>query len=141
MKVTAEMLRDKEIAIHGSKDEVIEKILRIKETCGYDDFMFCAWFELGGFDGAEIEAQMQFFAEEIMPVLRRECGGSPELQVSPFDFDVSSNGHTKVGIRVVGCRTGDWLPLVRWFSWSCLALGGPLWPLCTVPCTGPASSS
>ncbi|MGH9055510.1 MAG: LLM class flavin-dependent oxidoreductase [Acidimicrobiales bacterium] len=95
-KVTAELLRKKEVAIHGSKQYVIDAIMKIKETCGYDDFMFCTWFELGGFAGAEIEAQMQYFAEEIMPVLRREGGGSPGLPESVSDLDVpgaAPNGH------------------------------------------------
>jgi alkanesulfonate monooxygenase SsuD/methylene tetrahydromethanopterin reductase-like flavin-dependent oxidoreductase (luciferase family) len=86
MKVTADLLRQKEVAIHGSKDFVIEKIMKIKEQCGYEDFMFHAWFELGGFHPEEIEAQMQYFSEEILPVLRRECGGSPELPESTADL-------------------------------------------------------
>jgi len=89
MKVEAGMLRDKEVAIHGSRQEVIDKILRIKEVCGYDDFMFCAWFELAGFQGGEIEEQMQCFAEDILPVLRRECGGSPDHPASTTNLDVS----------------------------------------------------
>jgi hypothetical protein len=97
MKVTADLLRQKEIAIHGSKQYVIDAIMKIKEECGYDDFMFCTWFELGGFAGAEIEAQMQYFAEEIMPVLRRECGGSPELPTSIVDLDVPETAGTSVG--------------------------------------------
>src|SRR5712691_3624054 len=78
IKVTGDTLREKGVALHGSKDHIIEQILKIKEECGYEDFMFCAWFETGGFHTEEIEAQMQFFAEEIMPVLQRECGGSPD---------------------------------------------------------------
>lgn len=76
-KVTAEELRRKGIALHGSADFLIEEILKIKEIAGYDDFMFNAWFELGGFNGSETEEQMAAFAEEVMPTLRRECGGSP----------------------------------------------------------------
>jgi hypothetical protein len=30
--------------------------------CGYDDFCFLGWFELGGFHAKEIEEQMQIFA-------------------------------------------------------------------------------
>jgi alkanesulfonate monooxygenase SsuD/methylene tetrahydromethanopterin reductase-like flavin-dependent oxidoreductase (luciferase family) len=97
MKVTADLLRKKEVAIHGSKDYVIEAIMRIKESCGYEDFMFHTWFELGGFHGEEIEAQMQFFAEEIMPVLRRECGGSPELPESSVDLEVEPRKRAVAG--------------------------------------------
>lgn len=87
MKVTADLLREKKVAIHGSKQYVIDTIMETKEVCGYEDFMFNAWFELGGFAGDEVEAQMQFFAEEIMPVLRRECGGSPEKPDVAPDLD------------------------------------------------------
>ncbi|MCF7550811.1 LLM class flavin-dependent oxidoreductase [Pseudonocardia sp. WMMC193] len=87
MKVTADLLRDKKVAIHGSKQYVIDSIMEVKEQCGYDDFMFHTWFETGGFEGEEIEAQMQYFAEEIMPVLHRECGRLPK-QESTTDLDV-----------------------------------------------------
>ena len=78
-KVTAQMLRDREIAIHGSKQYVIDTIMKMRNECGYDDFCFLGWFELGGFHAKEIEEQMQIFAEEVMPVLARECGGKVEL--------------------------------------------------------------
>jgi len=94
MKVTADLLRQKEVAIHGSKQYVIDTIMKIKEECGYDDFMFNAWFELGGFAGEEIEAQMQYFAEEIMPVLRKECGGSPDKPDSTVNYDVTTPAKT-----------------------------------------------
>ena len=88
MKVTGDLMRQKEILIDGTADEVAKKILRIKETCGYDDFMFNAWFELGGFSGQEIEEQMQIFAEEVMPILRKQCGGGPSLPDSTVNFQV-----------------------------------------------------
>lgn len=74
-RVPAEMLLDKEIAIFGDPSEVAAAIMRIKEQCGYEDFMFNAWFEAGGFSGKEVEEQMQYFAEAVMPLLARECGG------------------------------------------------------------------
>ncbi|NIJ09739.1 hypothetical protein FHU38_000083 [Saccharomonospora amisosensis] len=77
MKVTADLLRQKETAIHGSKLYLIDTIMKVKQECGYDGFMFHAWFELGGFACQEVEDQMSYFAEEIMPVLHRECGGNP----------------------------------------------------------------
>lgn len=94
MKVTPEFLRQKSIALHGSKQYIIDSILRIKEECGYEDFMFNAWFELGGFAGAEVEEQMHAFAEDILPVVRRECGGSPEEQLSTTDLDVPAPATT-----------------------------------------------
>jgi hypothetical protein len=78
-KVTAQMLREREIAIHGSKQYVIDAIMKMRTECGYDDFCFLGWFELGGFEAKEIEEQMQIFAEEVMPVIARECGGKVEL--------------------------------------------------------------
>ena len=57
-KVTAQMLREREIAIHGSKQYVIDTIMKMRNQCGYDDFCFLGWFELGGFAAKEIEEQM-----------------------------------------------------------------------------------
>ena len=82
MKVTADLIMQKEIAIVGTVEQVIEKILRIKQVCNYEDFLFTAWFEAGGYRTEEIEDQMQLFADEVLPVLRRECGGGPRLPES-----------------------------------------------------------
>jgi alkanesulfonate monooxygenase SsuD/methylene tetrahydromethanopterin reductase-like flavin-dependent oxidoreductase (luciferase family) len=82
MKVTADLILQKEIAIVGTVDQVIEQIMRIKQTCNYDDFLFTAWFEAGGYSTEEAEEQMQMFAADVMPVLRRECGGGPVLPAS-----------------------------------------------------------
>ena len=59
----------------------------MKEVCGYDDFMFHTWFETGGFSGREVEEQMQAFAEEVAPELRRACGGGPKREESTVSFD------------------------------------------------------
>ena len=80
------MLREREIAIHGSKQYVIDTIMKMKRAIGYDDFCFLGWFELGGFAGREIEDQMQLFAEEVMPVIARECGGKVELPERGLDY-------------------------------------------------------
>ena len=58
---------------------MVEQILRIKQTCNYEDFFFTAWFEGGGYRTEEVEDQMHLFAEQVMPVLRREGGGGPAL--------------------------------------------------------------
>lgn len=84
-KVTPEFLREKEIYIHGSKEHVIDSILRLKEAIGADDFCFSAWFDLAGHTSEETEEQMSYFAEEISPVLRRECGGGA---FEPVESDV-----------------------------------------------------
>src|SRR2546421_12797516 len=83
-KVDAALLIRKGVALFGTSSEVGETILKVKEQCGYEDFMFHAWFESGGFQGEEVEAQMQQFAEEVTPGLARACGGlvkNPEIGV------------------------------------------------------------
>ncbi len=80
-------LIDGEIALFGSADEVGEAILRVKESCGYEDFMFHTWFESGGLSGREVEEQMQAFAEDVAPGLRSACGGSPKREESNVSFD------------------------------------------------------
>ncbi len=85
--IDAQDLLDAEIALFGTPDEVGEAILRVKEVCGYEDFMFHTWFESGGFSGREVEEQMQAFAEEVAPGLRRACGGGPKREESNVSFD------------------------------------------------------
>ena len=75
LHVTGELLYQKEIAIIGGPDEVIEKILRIKETVGYDDFLFNAYFDATGYTGPEMEEQMRIFAADCLPQLAEACGG------------------------------------------------------------------
>jgi hypothetical protein len=58
-KVTAQMLREREIAIHGSKQYVIDTIMKMRNQCSYDDFCFLGWFELGGFAAKEIDADLR----------------------------------------------------------------------------------
>jgi alkanesulfonate monooxygenase SsuD/methylene tetrahydromethanopterin reductase-like flavin-dependent oxidoreductase (luciferase family) len=84
MKVTAELLAQKEVLLFGTPDEVGEKILRVRDKVGYEDVSFTAWFELGGFTTEEIEEQMQHFVEDVAPGLRQACGGqlqNPEVSV------------------------------------------------------------
>lgn len=87
-KVQPEALLEREIAIFGTPGDVAAAILRVKEECGYEDFMFHAWFELGGFRGEEIEAQMQYFAEEVLPILRNACGGHVQNPASNVNLNV-----------------------------------------------------
>jgi alkanesulfonate monooxygenase SsuD/methylene tetrahydromethanopterin reductase-like flavin-dependent oxidoreductase (luciferase family) len=87
MKVTADLLREKRVALHGSVDQIIEGLLEVRDGAGYgDDFMVNCHFELAGFAGAEIEEQMQCFAERVVPVLARECGGRVEQPASTVDL-------------------------------------------------------
>ncbi|WP_259314515.1 LLM class flavin-dependent oxidoreductase [Capillimicrobium parvum] len=77
--VTAEVLEQQGMLIVGSKEHVIEKLMGLKETAYADgDFITNIWFESGGTPHEAVEEQIQFFGEEIIPELRRNCGGSPE---------------------------------------------------------------
>ena len=97
MKVTAELLFEKGIAIVGTAEDVVEKIMHLKESCDYEDFCIACWFESGGYSSQETEEQMQMFASDVMPVLRRECGGGPTYpestaQLVPERVTVGSAG-------------------------------------------------
>lgn len=87
-RITTEILEQKELAICGSPQKIIDGLMRTKQVCGYDDFAVNVWFETGGLESQEVEDQMQAFAEEVMPVLRRECGGGPKLSESNVDLNV-----------------------------------------------------
>ncbi len=95
-RIDGQLLLDKEVALFGTPDDVVAAIMRIKDTIGYEDFMFHAWFELAGFSGAETEEQMTYFAESCLPELRRACGGSPapstEFETPCFDDVRPSSG-------------------------------------------------
>lgn len=89
LKVTADLLRSKGVALHGSVDYITEKLLEMRELGGYgDDFMLNCHFELAGFSGAEIEEQMCCFAEEIAPTLAAACGGRVHHPDSDVNLDV-----------------------------------------------------
>ena len=90
MKITAPLLREKGIALHGTVDEIVEKIIGIRDGAGYgEDFMLNCHFELAGFKSAEIEEQMRCFAERVMPAVAKECGGHPPREESTVDFSVT----------------------------------------------------
>jgi alkanesulfonate monooxygenase SsuD/methylene tetrahydromethanopterin reductase-like flavin-dependent oxidoreductase (luciferase family) len=90
-RATRETVRESGMALHGSVQQVIDGLMAMKEEVGYgDDFAAMVWFEASGFTGVEVEEQMQCFAEEVMPVLERECGGRPELPLSGIDFNPAS---------------------------------------------------
>jgi alkanesulfonate monooxygenase SsuD/methylene tetrahydromethanopterin reductase-like flavin-dependent oxidoreductase (luciferase family) len=77
--VTPELLENQGLLIIGGKDEIVEKLMRLKEIAYPEgDFLTNIWFESGGVSHEAVEEQIQFFGEEVLPVLRRECGGSPE---------------------------------------------------------------
>ena len=84
-KVKAETLLSKGVALSGRPADVAAEIMKVKEGCGYEDFIVNAWFETGGFEGREIEDQMQYFAEEVSPLIARASGGqkqNPEVNTN-----------------------------------------------------------
>lgn len=85
-RATFELLCEKGLYIVGTKAEVIEQILEIKEVGGFEDFFFTGWFEHPGLTEEEIYAQMTFFMEEIAPVLRERCGGGTENPDIGLDY-------------------------------------------------------
>lgn len=87
-KITGDLLIDSEVVLVGSKDEIIEKILKMRDELGVEDLNLINQFENPGFSGEEVEEQMLFYAEEILPVLRSELGGGPEFPESPHSYDV-----------------------------------------------------
>ena len=58
----------------------------MKETLGVDDFLMLCHFEMPGLSGEDEEEQMYLFAAEVMPEVRRACGGSPELPESTVEL-------------------------------------------------------
>jgi len=87
-RITAEIVEQKELGVCGSPQKIIDVLMRCKEECGYEDFAVNIDFEVAGIEASEVEDQMQAFAEEVMPVLRRECGGGPDLPATGIDFNV-----------------------------------------------------
>jgi alkanesulfonate monooxygenase SsuD/methylene tetrahydromethanopterin reductase-like flavin-dependent oxidoreductase (luciferase family) len=84
--ITTDELYASGLAVCGTKDEIIEGILKTKVDSGFEDFFFAAELALGGLEESEVEEQIACFAEEIAPVLRRECGGGPDLPDVGVDF-------------------------------------------------------
>lgn len=86
MRVPGALLRQQKAAIVGRADEVIAALLCMKEQVGAEDFLLLCHFEMPSLCGAEVEEQICLFAEQVMPELRRACGGSPELPVSTVEL-------------------------------------------------------
>jgi hypothetical protein len=86
MRVPGALLRQKEAALVGAADEVTAAVLRMKELVGAEDFLLLCHFEMPGLCGTEVEEQMILFAEQVMPELRRACGGSPALPTSNVEL-------------------------------------------------------
>ncbi|MQA14709.1 MAG: LLM class flavin-dependent oxidoreductase [Pseudonocardiaceae bacterium] len=91
---TADDLREREVLLIGSKDEVIDKIMKLKEDGQYgEDFIFNTYFDFGGMSGPELEEQLCIYSEEVMPVLREECGGGVDLPASDVELEPEARVH------------------------------------------------
>ncbi len=87
-RVTPERLTELGIDLYGSKQQVLEGLLELRDAVYSEgDFIVNLEFEHGSANHQETEEQMQYFAEEIMPELRRECGGAPELPDTTVDLE------------------------------------------------------
>lgn len=72
------VVADNEPCFFGSTQQVIDAYMQVKEAGGYEDFLCIAGFTFPSMSREETEEQMHAFAQDIMPVLKRECGGSPQ---------------------------------------------------------------
>jgi hypothetical protein len=87
-RVTPERVMELGVNLFGSKQFVLESLLEMRDTCYSEgDFIVHLEFEQGADSYEECEEQMQFFAGEIMPELRRECGGGPDLPESTVSLE------------------------------------------------------
>jgi alkanesulfonate monooxygenase SsuD/methylene tetrahydromethanopterin reductase-like flavin-dependent oxidoreductase (luciferase family) len=77
VKLTGSTFDASGMMLHGSAEYVAEMLLDEYQAGGFEDYMVLPIFEAAGLSGKEIEEQMNLFAEEVMPILRKECGGSP----------------------------------------------------------------
>ena len=90
--VSADHAIEKGLAIVGTADHVVEQIMKIKESVGYEDFLFTGWFEMGGYRGEEVEEQMQMFADQCIPQLADACGGLAENPDVAPEFERTAVG-------------------------------------------------
>lgn len=87
LKVTPELLYEQGLLLHGGKQQVLEALMALKEHAYPDgDFITNIWFESAGLSHEAVEEQIQFFGEEVLPELRRECGGGPERPESEVEL-------------------------------------------------------
>jgi alkanesulfonate monooxygenase SsuD/methylene tetrahydromethanopterin reductase-like flavin-dependent oxidoreductase (luciferase family) len=71
-RVTAQDLIDADLAVVGDSDHIVEKLARIPEKTGSDGLHLAIFFESGGISAEECNAQLESFAEAVMPYLEEE---------------------------------------------------------------------
>jgi alkanesulfonate monooxygenase SsuD/methylene tetrahydromethanopterin reductase-like flavin-dependent oxidoreductase (luciferase family) len=72
-------LIDAGISLVGSPQLVIDGIMDLKESGGYDDMLLLLIFDMHGQPSEAVEAQMQHFSETVMPVLHKEMGHNDDM--------------------------------------------------------------
>jgi alkanesulfonate monooxygenase SsuD/methylene tetrahydromethanopterin reductase-like flavin-dependent oxidoreductase (luciferase family) len=88
MRLTGSLFEQMGVTLHGSKERIIDGLMTDFQLGGFEDYHVFPVFEAAGMTGKEAEDQMHMFAEEVMPVLQAECGGSPQ---SPALIEPSLN--------------------------------------------------
>jgi len=78
-QMTGDLFEKSGLMLHGSAQQVIDGLMA-DYVAGFEDYLVLPIFETPGLTGKEVEEQMHIFAEEIMPVLSRECGGAAPLE-------------------------------------------------------------
>ncbi|BCW35822.1 luciferase [Arthrobacter sp. StoSoilA2] len=78
-RMTGEFFDQNGLMLHGSVQQVIDGLMADYQA-GFEDYLVLPIFETPGLTGDEVKEQMHIFAEEIMPVLAKECGGTANLE-------------------------------------------------------------
>jgi alkanesulfonate monooxygenase SsuD/methylene tetrahydromethanopterin reductase-like flavin-dependent oxidoreductase (luciferase family) len=87
-QLTPDDMQGDGLVIIGSADEVCERLLSDYHAGHFEDYLVVPRFEFAGHTAAATEAQMHAFAEEVMPVLERECGGrEPAMEPVGLETD------------------------------------------------------
>ena len=61
--------------VAGSPDQVVDRIGRMTETCGFTDYL--CWTRIGGLDHAKVMRSMELMASKVMPQLRGTVSAAP----------------------------------------------------------------
>ncbi|WP_433622185.1 LLM class flavin-dependent oxidoreductase [Nocardia sp. CA-120079] len=75
---SGEDLADAGLQLVGSPDLILDSIDRMKTAGGFEDLFIVLNFDAHSLSNQEVMDQMQFFAEDIMPVLHKEYGRKPQ---------------------------------------------------------------
>jgi alkanesulfonate monooxygenase SsuD/methylene tetrahydromethanopterin reductase-like flavin-dependent oxidoreductase (luciferase family) len=65
-------LLEKDLALVGSSEEIIEKLCAIKEETGYEDFGINVTMDVPGVPTEDVLKQMEAFGEDVIPYINEE---------------------------------------------------------------------